>query len=284
MVNSIEYMFILGVFVENFRLICWPDECTEMLSIPSGTLAIQDPAMGPNIDIQIGHPSSATITYLLDERDVVALELRLQPARDCEHFERIGVVGVDSAKIVFGDKINIENCPDSVLFLSTLPEKRKVFNKIVKRFKLNTRRVIDRTAEVVTDDCEKLSQQISNYISSELHLNPSEYVFLHSEDGFWERCCEAGWDGGFFDIGDSRAFLLNTGGDGRFDVVGGYSDDTIVKIWLLINDQIFTDGRIQYSSKPLETRPPRKPPSPEFIAMMRAALKPRRAKPWWKFW
>lgn len=255
-----------------------------MLSIPSGTLAIQDPAMGPDIDIQIGCPSSASITYLLDERDVVALELRLHPTQNCEHFKRIGVVGVDSAKIVFGDKVDIENCPDSVLFLSTLAEKRKVFNKIVKRFQLKTRRVIDETAEVVTDDCEKLSHQISHYISSELHLNPSEYVFLHCENGFSERCCEAGWDGGFFDIGDSRAFLLNTGSDGSFALVGGYKDDTIAKIWLLLNDAIFTDGRIQYSSKPLETRPPRKSPSPEFVAMMRAALKANESKPWWKFW
>ena len=245
---------------------------------------MQDPATGTDLAIQLPASSTATVTYLLSEEDVAALELTFQTSVECDSFRQIGYVGVDSAGIVIGDQIGIENCPDTALLLNMGKEEKVVADKIIKQFGLVTHRILDDTVEIVTDDCEGLYLKISEYVESKLRLRPNDYLTYHAEDGFWERSCVAAWDGGFFNIGDIRVFHFNTGGDGRFDVIGGYGGDALVKIWLQVQQGLFRDGKVEYTAQPLETRPPRKRPSPQFIEMLRAALPVRKKEPWWKFW
>ena len=273
-------------------MICYLKQCDEKLRIPSGTLVLHDPAIRCDLQVSFGSgsPAFAELAYLLGEQDVAGLEVSLEET-ECSRYSLVGSVGVDSATIVLGDETSIASCPESVLFLRTRKENHQVIQKIVSRFKLETLRLIDETAEVVTDAPAQMYHLISSYVTSELSLNPIDYLDFYPEDGYWERCKKAAWDGGFFHASKDRLFLLNTGGDGRFDVVAGYSDDRIVKIWLFLKAGIFHDGKVDFTLLPLETRPPKKPPSPAFIAMMKEALDAHKGysinikkKPWWKIW
>ncbi len=271
-------------------MICYLDPCNESLPISSGTLVLHDPAIQSDVRVLIGYPAVAEIAYLLNERDVAGLELTLEKLK-CTHYCKVGRVSVDSATIVVGDQASIESCPNSVLFLHTKNENQKIIQKLVSRFKLETRRLIDETAEVITEDPVEVYRLLSAYVASDLSLDPDDYLSYHPENGYWERCLEAAWDGGFFYACKNRLFVLSTGGDGSFDVVAGYSADRIIKIWLLLQDGLFQDGKVDYALKPLETRPPKKPPSPAFIAMMKEVLDVQKGystnikkRPWWKIW
>jgi hypothetical protein len=265
-------------------LICWPEECNETLRIPSGKLAIQDPANGPCIEIQTGGISNLKVTYLFGELDVAAVELQLQAEKESEYFTPIGVVGVDSASIVIGDQSLIENCPDNALFLYSSKENKRVAEKIVKRFRLDTRPICSGVFEVVTDNTENLYEQMSNYVSTELRESPFTYLGFHPTNGFWERCLAANFDGGFCSVNNSRVFMINTGSDGRFGVVGGYCGDILIKVWIIFDYSLIVNEKVEYTLRPLATRPQRKPPSAAFVAWMKQTSALRRKKPWWKFW
>jgi len=271
-------------------VICYLEPCNGSLPISSGTLVLHDPAIQSDVRVTIGYPAVAEIAYLLSERDVAGLEVTLEKLK-CTRYSLVGRVGVDSATIVVGDQASIESCPSRVLFLHTRKENLHVTEKLESRFKLELHRLIDETAEVMTNDPADMYRLLSDYVASELSLDPTDYLSYYPEDGYHERCLEAAWDGGIFYACRNRLFIFSTGSDGSFDVVAGYSDERIVKIWLLLQDGLFQDGKVNYTLKPLETRPPKKPPSPAFIAMMKQALDAQKGystntkkRPWWKIW
>jgi hypothetical protein len=271
-------------------VICYLEPCNGSLPISSGTLVLHDPAIQSDVRVLIGYPAVAEIAYLLSEHDVAGLEVTLEKLK-CTRYSLVGRVGVDSATIVIGDQASIESCPSSVLFLRTRKENLQVTQKLESRFKLETRRLIDETAEVLTNDPADMYRLLSDYVASELSLDPTDYLSYYPEDGYHERCLEAAWDGGIFYACRNRLFIFSTGSDGSFDVVAGYSDERIIKIWLLLQDGLFQDGKVNYTLKPLETRPPKKPPSPAFIAKMKESLDAQKGysnitkkRPWWKIW
>ncbi len=263
---------------------CWTEECAGHLLVPSGVLALQDPATGSDVELQVGANATVKFTYLYSERDVAGLELVLLPRATCQEFRLLGQVGVDSAQILIADRHVVESYPEQTVFLKAGKDQLPVIKKVINHFRLRTVKLAEECLEVLADDCQKLIDEISEFIRSKLRLNPEDYVHLEEGDVRWERCCQVAWTGGLFSFGESLAFLCNTGGDGRFQVIGGYERDRLVKIWVQIQTGLYVDGKVSYSPQPAHTRPQPKPLSPEMIALLFPGLQVNKPKRWWKFW
>ena len=154
-------------------MICYLEPCNGSLPISSGTLVLHDPAIQSDVRVTIGYPAVAEIAYLLSERDVAGLEVTLEKLK-CTRYSLVGRVGVDSATIVVGDQASIESCPSRVLFLHTRKENLHVTEKLESRFKLELHRLIDETAEVMTNDPADMYRLLSDYVASELSLDPTD--------------------------------------------------------------------------------------------------------------
>ena len=266
-------------------LVCYPQLENQILDFPSGVVSVCDPANSSGEDFQVALASQANVFFLHTDSAPAGLEIRFREKPADEKFVKAGVVGVDSAKIVIGDKKAIDESPDQGLFLSTGNE--AAITKIQDEFKIHTRRLCDDTTEIVTDDPVGLHEVIGKFVKHELGLDPGELLFLHDEDAFWERCVEASWDGGFFHTGTTNAYIFNTGSDGNYDVFTGLKGDQLSSIWIVANDDLVIDGFPDYLSRPFETLPPPKPISEMGAAILTGNLAEyleRQKKPWWKFW
>ena len=172
------------------------------------------------------YPSGAT--------QVNRLTVHLTNGTACDHAEKIGEVGIDSAKMILADKADIERHwtevgKDRVGVISTAPDDT-VLQLLTKRFKLKTvqRNVV--RAVIVGRVSESLEGEIESFLKSQPEYADYPFLYFRVEtNNSFERSIylSKAWD--FIPVGNAATplmFVCGTGrGDGVYEVKCSYDGD-----------------------------------------------------------
>lgn len=207
------------------------------LTVRSGTLIMADPQYVPDLEISNVTASEVAISaelrrYPSGQSAVISLGLTLGNNTNSRTRRKIGVLGIDSAKVVVMDKADFEDHwtevgKDRIGVISTARDDT-VLRLLTNRFKLKANRVHAIRAEVVGPVSETLEKEIENYLMSnpEYAHFPEMYFYVQTNNSF-ERAnfLHKTWD--FIPVGNADAplmFVSGTGrGDGAYDVYCDFS-------------------------------------------------------------
>lgn len=206
------------------------------LKLRSGVLTLADPQYLPGLEVpniagDTVEISASLWRYPSGAALVASLMLRFGELAGAGARRRVGGIGIDSAKLVVGDKADIEEHwtetgKDRIGVISTAPNDT-VLRLLTKRFQLTTRRVNRVRAEVVGPVSEQLAEEIEAFLKADPKY--ADFPFLHfwvQTNNSFERAnyLAKAWD--FIPIGNSPTplmFVSGTGrGDGRYDVWGEF--------------------------------------------------------------
>lgn len=214
------------------------------LKLSSGTLVLGDPQYVTEVEVPniVGNQVGVFASVQRDPSGSDAFAaLRLGIAESSEAIVRrkLGEVVIDSAKLIVADKADIKRCwtdtgADRIGVIPLAPND-KVLRLLIKRFKLKTIRKNFARAEVIGP----VSAHLANEIEAFLRTFPeySDYPFMHfyvETNNSFDRVNDMARPWAFLPIGNSPEplmFACETGhGDGRYDVNGEFSGDTLVAI------------------------------------------------------
>lgn len=201
------------------------------LKLRSGTLSLGDPQHLPDLEVPNLAADEVTISasllrYSSGATIVQALKLELGPSANGA-FQKIGAVGIDSAKLVVADKADIDEHwtqvgMDRLGVISTAGDDT-VLRLLTKQFKLKTIRVNAVRAEVVGPVSEALAREIEDFLKSDPDYAdfPFMYFSVQTNNSF-DRANNMKDAWAFMPVGNAdapRMFVCGTGrGDGCYDV------------------------------------------------------------------
>lgn len=210
------------------------------LKLPSGTLVLGDPQSMPALEIT-GAGGEAAISaslrrYPSGDESVMALTLRFGDATGEASRRKIGVLAIDSAKLVVADKDDFEKhwtCVgrDRIGKISTARGDTLV-RMLTKRFKLRTVPENVLSARIVGPVSEQLENQITEFLQADPRY--AQYPFLHfnvQTNNSFERVNDLTRSWAFIPVGNADTplmFVCVTGhGDGSYEVQGEFVGDKL---------------------------------------------------------
>ncbi len=212
------------------------------LAVPSGVLVLGDPQYVPgfsSVELEgVGAEvviAAALKQYPSGSETVMALDLDFDlPDSGPESRRLLGEVGIDTAKLLVADKVDLKDHraevgPDRIGVIP-LPGRGKIARRLMKRFGIKLVLVGTYDIQVVGPVSEALEGEIMAYLETipECSKYPFMYFSVRTNNTF-DRAnrMDAAWD--FLPIGNTPEplmFVCGTGrGDGRYEVWGRFRGD-----------------------------------------------------------
>jgi len=218
------------------------EEFLGFLQLRSGTLVLGDPQWMPSPSIEVPNLSASEAAvsarlwcYPSGMQRIVSLKLEFADGPSGAFCRKIGEVGIDSAKLVAADKLDIEEHwtragEERVGVISTAPDDT-VLRLLTRHFNLKTVRINPVRAELVDPPSEELAHAIENYLKSIPKYSEYPFLYFHVQtNNSFERAnfMNKEWD--FIPVGNEShplMFVCGTGrGDGVYDVLCEFSGET----------------------------------------------------------
>jgi hypothetical protein len=210
------------------------------LQVPSGVLTIGDPQYVPDVEVSNIMEQQISISASLLEYPnggvrVAGLKISVGGDVITSRGRKIGCLGIDSAKVVVGDKADIERFwtetgPDRIGEISLAPD-TKVLKLLQKRFRFDVVQTNIVTAQIVDPVSEALEEEITNYLKRfrKYRQFPYSWFTVRTNNSF-ERVNYMDDPWNFMPIGNGSfpmMFACFTGlGDGVYDVYCDYSAES----------------------------------------------------------